>query len=174
MNARPQSLARALLQLLADAPINARAAQPVSLWLEDVNDREEKRRDYLRQRAVVETIASRGIDDLTPVTRRMAIESLRALAKVDPEALARLAAEIDAAEDRILAELDAAVAGLRGRLKPWERERRAPERRNIAPTEYGPPPVAVRVVMESAPLVEYEPANDEQWSDDSAWGDAAE
>jgi hypothetical protein len=136
---RPETLARALLQLLVTSPIDERSQSPIPVVWINVDRRERSRAKYLRQRAIVQRIADRGADDLTPETRRQAIESLRARADVDVVDLARVAAEIQGREDALLSEALGNMATWRSDLKPSERER--PEASSYTrSTAYGEPP----------------------------------
>jgi hypothetical protein len=116
---KPETLARALMRLVAESPINKRASAPIKTG----PDAEQARVEYLRARSIVQTIADRGPDYLTPLERRAAIEDLRVRASIDPLALARLASEIDALVDTRMLEMDALMDTWRVALRHPCRDR---------------------------------------------------
>lgn len=141
---RPETIARALLQLLADSPMDARADTPVSVVWVEAERMERTRRKYLRLRAQVQAIAVLGASELTAVARLKAVDELRALALVDAGDLATAAAAVSAREDAALALALGSMAEWSKGLKPWERQRQA---RTAATREttYGPPEPIRRV-----------------------------
>lgn len=113
MGPRPETVARALLQLVAPLVERARAR------LEDPEDDPEKSdaaRDFLRMVARVENVAARStlriVDPLGP------IEDLRAAARIDRERLAAAAERVAAGEDDALAEAVAFAERLAERAQP--------------------------------------------------------
>jgi hypothetical protein len=126
------------MQLLAESPINLRADKPVEPG-HDADRREKSRQTFLRQRALVQTIANRGADGLTPKTRRLAIEDLRGRSSIDVDAVEKLAADLTARDDAAEAEAAKVMATWRKDLKPSERDR--PEASRVArETAYGEQP----------------------------------